>query len=352
MNDNYDVELDDVELPDGDENLEEGNHDTEGAEKQSIDSVDKTDDSVKKASARKGDNTKQDPMPKTKAGMLNAMVTKMTGLDKQSLSAMYSKMSEEFGELEAEDSEELEENSYDFSEELTNLVESEATLSDEFKAKSAVIFETAIKTTISQEVDRLEDEYQTKLAEELEATRDDLVEKVDSYLNYVVETWMQENEVAIEQGLRTEIAEDFMGNLKDLFVESYIEVPESKVDLVDELADQVESLEEKLDERTSMVLEMSEELEAYKRAIVVAEHSEGMAETEAEKLESLVQSLDFEDEESFSEKVKTVKESYFKKSKPSVDAETEDMNEDWSGEEEKPVSASMQKYIDALNIRS
>lgn len=352
MNDNYDVELDDVELPDGDENLEEGKHDMEGAEKQSIDSVDKTDDSVKKAAGRKGDNTKQDPMPKTKAGMLNAMVSKMTGLDKQSLSAMYSKMSEEFGELEAEDSEELEENSYDFSEELTDLVESEATLSDEFKAKSAVIFETAIKTTISQEVDRLEDEYQTKLAEELEATRDDLVEKVDSYLNYVVETWMKENEVAIEQGLRTEIAEDFMGNLKDLFVESYIDVPESKVDLVDELADQVESLEEKLDERTSMVLEMSEELEAYKRAIIVAEHSEGMAETEAEKLESLVESLDFEDEESFSEKVKTVKESYFKKSKPSVDAETEDMNEDWSGEEEKPVSASMQKYIDALNIRS
>jgi len=352
MSEDQEFDFEDVELPNGEDNLEEGKHDMEGAERQSIDTVDKTDDSIKKAPKRTGDKGHQDPMPKTKAGMLNAMVAKMTGLGKQELSAMYSKMSEEFGEFEAEDSEELEENSYDFSEELTNLVESEATLSDEFKAKSAVIFETAIKTTISEEVDRLENEYQTQLAEEIEATRDDLVEKVDSYLNYVVETWMTENEVAIEQGLRTEIAEDFMGNLKDLFVESYIEVPESKIDLVDELADQVESLEEKLNEQTSSVLEMSEELEAYKRAIIVAEHAEDMAETEAEKLGSLVESLDFEDEDSFFEKVKTVKESYFKKSRPAIEAETEDMNEEWDGEEVKPVSSNMQKYIDALNIRS
>lgn len=118
------------------------------------------------------------------------------------------------------------------------------------KRKLLVIFETAIKSKISEEVIRLEDEYQSRLEEELEATRSDLVEKVDSYLNYVVEQWMEENKVAVETGLRTEIAEGFMNSLKDLFVESYINVPESKVDLVDELAESVQELEAKLNEQT------------------------------------------------------------------------------------------------------
>jgi hypothetical protein len=102
---------------------------------------------------------------------------------------------------------------------------------------------------LSEEIERLEDDYQTRLEEELTVTRSDLVEKIDSYLNYVVENWMSENKLAVEQGLRTEVAEGFMDKLKDLFVESYVTVPESKVDLVDELADQVEELEESLNSR-------------------------------------------------------------------------------------------------------
>ena len=103
-----------------------------------------------------------------------------------------------------------------------------ATLSDEFKAKTAVIFETAIKSKLSEEVSRLEDEYQSRLEEELDATRSDLVEKIDSYLNYVVENWMEQNKIAVEQGLRTEIAEGFMTRLRDLFEESYVTVPEAQ----------------------------------------------------------------------------------------------------------------------------
>ena len=271
-----------------------------GTEADSIASVDKTDDPVKKAPSRKGDSSKQDPMPKTKAGMINAMYAKLSGMKKDQLSAAYAKMSEEL-DLEEMDAEvvELPETSYDFSDDLEALVESEATLSDEFKAKTAVIFETAIRSKLSEEVERLEDEYQSRLEEELDTSRSDLVEKVDSYLNYVVENWMTENQLAVENGLRTEIAENFMDNLRGLFVESYIEVPESKVNLVDELAEQVEDLEEKLNARTAEVLEVNESLELFQRQEIIREASRDLAETQVEKLASLVEGLDFEDEDSF-----------------------------------------------------
>jgi hypothetical protein len=299
-----------------------------GTEADSIASVDKTDDAVKKAPSRKGDTGKQDPMPKTKAGMLNAM---------------YSKMQEDYEDVEEGEAVELPEFSYN--DELKDLVESEATLSDEFKVKTAVIFETAIRTKLSEEIDRLEDEYQTRLGEELEATRSDLVEKVDSYLNYVVESWTKENQLAIETGLRTEIAEDFMGKLKDLFLESYIEVPDSKVDLVDELAEQVEELEEKLNLQTSEVLNMAEEIESYQRESVVREATRDLAETQVEKLRSLVSSLDFEDQESFAQKVKTVKESYFKKA---VTVEDE-LIEDWDNSTQpQAVNSVMDMYLNAI----
>jgi len=334
-----------VELPiDEDNQIEEASAQKMpvGTEADSIASVDKTDAPVKKAPARKGDQTKQDPMPKTKAGMLNAMYSKMSSMKKDQLTAMFSKMSEEFEDVEEGEAVELPEFSYN--DELSALVESEATLSDEFKAKTAVIFETAIRSKLSEEIERLEDEYQTRLDEELDATRTDLVEKVDSYLNYVVENWMQENKLAVETGLRTEIAEDFMGKLKDLFLESYIEVPESKVDLVDELAEQVEELEEKLNSQTATVLEMSEKVEIYQREAIIREASRDLAETQVEKLASLVSSLDFEDEESFASKVKTVKESYFKKEVASTE---EEIVEDWDTNNTE-VSSVMDMYLNAI----
>jgi len=343
-----------VELP-VDENNQIGEASAQkmpvGTEADSIASVDKTDDSVKKAPSRKGDQTKQDPMPKTKAGMINAMYAVMSGMKKDQLTAAYKKMQEEFDleDLEETEAVELPETSYDFSEDLNALVESEQTLSDEFKAKTAVIFETAIRSKLSEEVERLEDEYQSRLEEELNTTRSDLVEKIDSYLNYVVENWMEENQLAVESGLRTEIAEGFMNNLRELFVESYIDVPESKVDLVDELAEQVEDLEEKLNAQTANMLNMNEALEAFQRQTIIREASRDLAETQVEKLASLVESLDFEDEESFAQKVKTVKESYFKKNVK----ETEEITEDWSAEDETvEVNTIMSQYLNAIKKTS
>jgi len=232
----------------------------------------------------------------------------------------------------------------DFSEDLNALVESEATLSDEFKAKTAVIFEAAVKSKLAEEINRLEAEYQQQLDEELTATKEDLVEKVDSYLNYVVETWVEENKLAIQSGLRTEIAEGFMGKLKDLFTESYIEVPESKVDLVDELATANEELEEQFNDAVAKSMKLAEELEGYKREAIIREASRDLAETQVEKLKSLAESIDFESEESFTAKVETLKESYFsKKTKESIVEESDE------GEAETAeISDSMAQYVQAL----
>lgn len=233
---------------------------------------------------------------------------------------------------------------YDFSDDLNALVDGEATLSEEFKAKTAVIFETAIKSKVSSEVERLEEEYNTRLDEELETIHQELVEKVDGYLNYVVEQWMEANQVAIQQGLRTEIAEEFMGKLKDLFTESYIEVPESKVDLVDDLAEQVAELEDKLNTVTADAIEMAEELKNYVREEIVREHSSDLADTQVEKLQSLVKDLEFVDEESFSSKVKTVKESYFKKQSTS----NEIVEESEDNDEVIETSSVMENYLAAI----
>lgn len=250
--------------------------------------------------------------PKTKAGMISAMTDKMLKMTKKDMEEMYASYNVNES-VDMEDSEVVVETTVDTSAELDALVESEATLSEEFKQKTAILFETALKSKLSEEVDRLEAQYKSELAEEVSSTKSDLVEKVDNYLNYVVETWMEDNKLAVQNGLRTEIAETFMEKMKDLFTESYIDVPESKVDLVDELAESVDELETKLNEQTQKVIDTTVELEGYKRNTIIREASRDLAETQVEKLKSLVEDVDFGSEESFVEKVNTIKESYFSK---------------------------------------
>ena len=310
------------------------------SEPESIASVDKAADAVK---------PKQAPAPKTKAGMISAMTDKMLKMSKSDMESMYAsyhKMKkEEVEEMEGEAI--VESPEVDTMGELNALVESEATLSDEFKEKTAVIFEAAVKSTLSEEIDRLESQYKEELEEELSSTKSEMVEKVDSYLNYVVENWMKENELQVENGLRTEIAEGFMSKLKDLFSESYIEVPESKVDLVDELAEQVEELESKLNETTQKVIDQSGELEEMKKEEIIRESSSDLADTQVEKLKTLVNDLDFEDAEKFAEKVKTVKEAHFSNEPSGSD---EIISEESEGESDELIesSSSMDKYVTAL----
>jgi len=345
----------DVELHDEvtDEVVEEA-HDPANAEAQSVAATDKAGDATGKAKmpnmGTAKNNTKQDPMPKTKAGMVGAAVTAMQGMSKDKLAGVLQTVmagteADAFDGAPIAEKQDIDYN-VDFDADLNALVESEATLSDEFKGKASTIFEAAIKSKLSEEIDRLEEKYNEELAEEISSTKADLVEKVDSYLNYVVEQWMEDNKVAIESGLRTEIAEKFMTSLKDLFTESYIEVPESKVDLIDELASEVSELEEAHNTAVAKALEMQEELEVLKRDSIIREAASGLAETQVEKLKKLAEDVDFEDEATFAEKVATIKESYFtKKSTESADIE-EDTSDD--GDAIVESSSSMAQYLQAI----
>ena len=270
-------------------------------------------------------------------------------MDKKAIMAMYNykPMDTASTDPEAFDGEPIAETQevkveVDFKDDLKALVNEEATLSDDFKQKAEIIFETAINSKVNAEIDRLEEKYNEELAEEIESTKADLVEKVDSYLNYVVEGWMEENKLAIQNGLRTEIAEDFMNKLKGLFTESYIEVPEGKTDMVEELADTVDDLEEKLNKATDDAISMAEELENFRRESVIREASKDLADTQVEKLTQLVDNIDYEDQETFAKKVATVKESYFKTNKV---ADTEEIEEDHSPIES---SGSMDQYLKAI----
>lgn len=328
---------------------------------------------TKAKQAKVGDTSGQDPMQKLQAGYsMNAgthmkmeNMTKLASLPADVINTLYQ---EAFGtDLDLDESdEELVE--YNFDDDLQALVESEATLSDDFKGKASTIFEAAVNskimekaadmelvtaTLIAEKVEELEEEYTSEISEAIVEAREELVEKVDGYLNYVVETWMEENRLAVESGLRTEIAETFMGSLKDLFTESYIEVPESKVDLVDDLAEQVIALEEKLNQETSTIIEMRSEMQNLERHAIIAEASKDLAGTQADKLTKLAESIDFESSEVFTAKVATLVESYFS-DQPQVEVETStpsqsitEANELDDGEE-VVTSTRMDQYLTAI----
>lgn len=302
-------------------------------------------------------------IPKTKAGVIQAAVDMLKKARKEDAQKMFAKLVKIDGEEESIKSADKAKDagvkkvadpkavakveSIDFEEDLDALIKEEATLSDDFRGKAGAIFEAVLTSKLTGEIDRLESEYAQNLEEEVTDVQNSLVEKVDSYLNYVVEKWMEENQVAVQQGLRTEIAEDFMTSLQAVFKEHYIEVPEGKDDLVDDLNEQVTELEETLNKTTDDNIELHNKVQSYERAEVVRDMSEGLAETEAEKLASLVEDIEFDNKESFEIKVKTVKESYFQNdSTESVDEVDSLLGEDNVSEE--AVSESMAQYTQAI----
>ena len=203
----------------------------------------------------------------------------------------------------------------DLSDDVKALVSSDADLSEEFKEKAATIFETAVKTRIKEQTKIIEAQFEEKLASETETVKEAMVEKVDSYLNYVVEEWMKENELAVERGIRTEIAEDFITGLKGLFKEHYIDVPEEKYNVLDDLTGQVKDLESKLNEQIEKNVNLSKDVSESKRESLVISVSEDLADTEKEKFASMAENVEYDSAEKFQEKLETIKESYFPKTK-------------------------------------
>ena len=344
---NFDL-LDEQEVEVSEDATPDMSYDKEGEPGKSVSATDKAAKGGKSAPARKGDKKNSDAMPKSKAGIVSDMYNHLNDMSKEELESTYKSLMGIEEEVVEEAVVPEVETEVDFSEDLDALVESEATLSDEFKAKTAVIFESALKTKLAEEIVRIESAYEEKLEAELVNQREEFVEKVDSYLNYVVEQWMEENRIAIQQGLRTEIAENFMNNLKDLFVESYIDVPESKIDLVDDMADQIGELEEQLFKTTADAIKLSEEVTELKRSSIIAEASSDLAETQSEKFASLVSDLDFDDEESFAAKVLTVKESYFARQNSTEEIIEESADEASAYETEVEVAPTMERYLKAM----
>ena len=186
-------------------------------------------------------------------------------------------------------------------------------LSEDFKAKATSIFEAAVIARVNSEMDKVAASLEEKYAADVAEYKDGIVEKIDSYLNYVVENWMKENELALENGLRTEIAEDFMAGLKVLFKEHYVEVPEEKYDVIGELQAKAEELAEKLDEAIGHSVDLNKEVTSLKRAAIIEELSKDLATTEAAKLGKLLEGVDFENEDLYREKVSVIKDNYFPK---------------------------------------
>ena len=343
------------------ESLEEGMH---GKKKAKVDEEEDEDDGEDDEDEEEVKESPKYETPKTKAGVISAMVDMLKKSRKDEAQKIYANVmkvalgDDEESSVKSADAAakggpkatapgaKAKVEAIDFEEDLNTLISEEATLSDGFRGKAGAIFEAVLTSKLTQEIDRLESEYAQNLEEEVTSIQTDLVEKVNGYLDYVVENWMKENEVAVQQGLRTEIAEDFMASLQGVFKEHYIEVPEGKVDLVDELNEQVAELEETLNKSTEDNISLTQAVQQFQRQRVVAEHSSGLAQTEAEKLASLVEDIEFDNVESFEMKVKTVKESYFKQEV----TETADEVDSLLGEEtiDESVSDTMARYTQAI----
>ena len=234
-----------------------------------------------------------------------------------------------------------------FKEDVEALIKDEDTLSEGFKEKAATIFEAALNSKVNAETAKLEEQYSEDLAGEVEAIKEDLVDKVDGYLTYVVENWMKDNEVAIEHSLKSEITESFIQSLGQLFSEHHINVPADAGDILDSLSEEAKDAKSQLNDATEKAMELSEKVKAYERQDIIREACKGLAATETAKLTELTEAIEADDNETFATKVATIKESYLNKDTPAkatdeVDAITED------SQETQEVSDQMQMYLDAI----
>ena len=233
----------------------------------------------------------------------------------------------------------------DMKEDVAALTEGEE-LSEEFKQKAATVFEAAVKAKLVEEIENLEGEYETKVNEKVSEVKEEIVDKVDAYLNYVVEEWMKENELAIEKGLRAEITEDFIGGLKSLFESHYINVPQEKYDVIESQAAEIEKLKEDINKSMEKNIELNQKIAESTREDIIKDVSSDLAATEADKLKGLAEGIEYKDAESFRKSVETLKNSYYPKAKAS-DTESNEVAEQNAGSGN--LSESMAAYTAAIS---
>jgi hypothetical protein len=300
-------------------------------------------------------------MPKLKSEMLDGIVAHMKSLKKEDLAKIYGTTvlgeEDEEEEDEDEDEEDMESkkvakesidqvvDSLDVSDDVAALTDGEE-LSEEFKTKAATIFETAVKSKVRSELEKIQEQNDKVIEEMAESTINDMTEKVDDYLNYVVEQWMEENQLAIERGLKGEIAEDFISGLKNLFEDHYIDVPDEKYDILEANLTKIEELEEKLNKQMDENIQLKKQKGELVKESMISDVANGMTDTETEKFQSLVEDVEFSDEESYKEKLQTVRESYFGSSTAQV--LTEEGSIEDTPTESVEVSNTMSKYLKAI----
>ncbi len=306
------------------------------------------------------------PIPKTKNGMLKSVYEKLNSLKKDELTAQYEtilkatelvkeeeEVKEDVDEKRTKVAVKAEDINIDVKDDVEALVQGEDGLTEEFKQKASTIFEAAVQAKVLEEVNKKAEEIENKIKEEKEKSGEDfkqeMTEKVDGYLTYVVEEWMKENELAIERGIRSELVEDFMSGLKTLFTEHYIDIPEEKVDMVDDLFTKVEDLEKQLDEEINRGVGLQKELAQFKKDDALRDVTKDLADTETEKISKLAEGIEYENQEQYIEKLNVLKESYFPKS----DAVTSEISETDETievpEEEVVLEGNMQQYTKALS---
>ena len=305
-------------------------------------------------------------MPKTKAGMMQAMYDKMKEMKKDKLMASYNKIMSQMDDMkkEAMDPEDEEEKKkeeaskkeaiekrvkdIDVKEDVNALVSGESELSDEFKTKAATVFEAAVKSKVKVEIERLEENYASELEESKSSMKEDMVQKVDNYLNYVVEEWVKDNELAIERGIKGEIAEDFIGGLKQLFEDHYIDIPDEKYDILEAQAKEIDELKAKVNSEVEKNVNLKKENADLTRGDIFEEVSETMADTQKEKFKGLTENVDFEDADDYKKKLETIKESYFASEAKPAETNVDTTSSNSGTVDPSDLSDTMAKYTAAI----
>ena len=289
----------------------------------------------------------------TKLEMSEVISKGMGKMNKAQLEKLYAAMHNNDDDEEEEEMDEVKKEAIenrvkeiDVAEHVEALVNGEGDLSEEFKRKAATVFEAAVKSKIRTEIERLENEYEENLKENVQSATDEMTDKVDTYLNYVTDEWMKENELAVERGLKGEIAEDFISGLKQLFEDHYIDIPDDKYDVLEAQSEKISELESKISETIEKNVSLKDGNAKLVREQVISEVYEGLADTEIEKFKSLTDDVEYTDEESFREKLDTLKESYFPKT--SVET-TENIDDVETGTaQDIDLTPSMDAYMSAI----
>ena len=279
------------------------------------------------------------------AGASAAAAVKHEG--SKSLATKPSDASAKMEETDGEKEETITETEYDFSEDVDALIAGEE-LSEEFRDRAVTIFEAAVTSKVNTEVAALQEAFEATLTEEVESIKTSLAEKVDDYLTYAAESWMKENALQIEHGIKTEMAESFFNGLKGLFMEHNFSVPEEKFNLLDGMAGELDEMETKLNEQIDANIALNKRIGEFVKMEIVNECAAGLAETQKEKLASLAEGVEFETEEDFKHKVETIKESYFTRKAELTESVSDPTEEASEPLVESTTSGSMSKYVDAI----